>query len=87
MSLVNSVTKTSQVIFQIAFLYLGFWFYLLIFSLTIDLVSLVITIPSAIKVALSYGLAFLLSLYGLWNARQLKVTEQNLAMVKSAWHI
>ena len=80
MSLVNSVTKTSQVIFQIAFLYLGFWFYLLIFSLTIDLVSLVITIPSAIKVALSYGLAFLLSLYGLWNARQLKVTEQNLTI-------
>jgi hypothetical protein len=75
MGAVNSLSTTGHIIYMVGAVAMGFVLYLLISTIAVDLFSLVFkTSPFHYGLA-SISLAALISIYGMWNATNLKVTE------------
>ncbi len=75
---VNSTTKTGQIIFVIASTLMGGYLYLSLITPLVDLIDNFIDIQPVYSGLLSLGLTFLVSAYGIWNARIIRTKELNL---------
>ncbi|MFC2101205.1 metallophosphoesterase [Bacteroidota bacterium] len=74
----NATSNTGSLLYCIAAILMGFMLYLLLVLLLIDGVNLIINIPVKVHLAIVVGLSVLISLYGIWNASNLKVTSMEI---------
>lgn len=82
MGATNSVSSIGHFAFMIGAVLMGFVLYLLISTIAVDLVSLFVkTKPIYFGIA-ALSLATLVSIYGIWNATHIKLTEVDIVMDK-----
>lgn len=80
MGATNSVSSLGHFVFSLAAVTMGYVLYLLISTIAVDLISLFIkTRPMYYGIA-ALSLAAVISSYGIWNAKQIKQTEVDIAM-------
>lgn len=80
MGAINSVSTAGHIIFMVGAVIMGFVLYLLLSTIVVDVVSLFFqTRPVYYGIAV-LSLAALISIYGIWNAKQLKLTEVDITI-------
>ena len=80
MALVNSISKIGSLTYIVASVLLGFIWYLLLSTIFIDLINIVIKLKPLQQGLLTLSMAILVSVYGIWNAYNLKITEVSIPM-------
>lgn len=78
MGATNSITTFGHLFYMLGAIAMGFMLYLLISTLMIDFISLFWKTRPAFYGIASIFIAALISIYGLWNATNLKITEQEI---------
>lgn len=77
---VNSVSTLGHFVFVTASITMGFVLYLLIGTIIVDLVSLVLKTKPVIYGLAALSVATMVSIYGLWNANNLKISNVDIEM-------
>ena len=77
-STANAIGFFGHIVNITAFTLLGFVLYVLLSTLIVDLAGLIVAIPLKMKGMLSLGLAALISIYGILNARNTRITNVNI---------
>ena len=80
MGATNAISSIGHLVFMIGAVLMGFILYLLISTILVDLVGLVWKTKPLYYGLLAISLASLISIYGIWNATQLKLTEVNISL-------
>ena len=75
MAATNAVSSAGHIFFIVGAILMGFVLYLLIATIAIDLVSFAWNTKPLYYGILAIALASLVSIYGMWNATNLKITE------------
>ncbi len=78
MAFSNSVTQTGSIIYMLSGVLMGVLLYLLLSTLTIDIVRLFTNFKPATYGIIILSLTFLISTYGLWNSYNLKTNMINI---------
>jgi hypothetical protein len=77
-STANAVGIIGHITNLLAFTLLGFFLYLLLSTLLVDLTGLLINISPHMKGVISFGLAITISVYGIINARYTQITSETI---------
>lgn len=75
MAFTNTTSKIGSFLFGFAAVSMGFLLYLVLSFLAVDLVGLFVTIPPVVFGAVAFSLAIVVCIYGIINARTLRVTQ------------
>ncbi len=77
---VNATSKTGSFLFRFAAISMGFLLYLILAFIALDIVGIFVTLSPTIFGSIAFALAVAVSLYGIINARLLKVTQVPIAI-------
>jgi len=80
MGAVNSVSSIGHIVYMVGAVTMGFVLYLLISTIAVDLLSLIVKMRPILYGLASISLAALISIYGLWNATNLQVSEVDIPL-------
>lgn len=80
MAATNAVSSAGHLFFIVGAVMMGFVLYLLISTMAVDLVGLVWKTQAINYGLIAIGLASLVSVYGIWNAANLKITETDITI-------
>jgi predicted MPP superfamily phosphohydrolase len=80
MGAVNAVSTVGHYIFIVAATTMGFVLYLLLSTIVVDVVSLFLKAKPIYYGLAVLSLAAMVSIYGIWNAKQLKLTEVDITI-------
>lgn len=75
MGATNAVSTLGRVVFIIGAIFMGFVLYLLLSTILVDAVGLAFKTKPIYYGIAALSLAVFISIYGIWNAKQLKLTE------------
>lgn len=79
----NGLSLISTILYGSAAILMGFLLYLLLSTILIDLVNLIIKIKPGIQGIATISLAVGISVFGIWNSQNFRITEKNI----QAWGI
>jgi len=80
MGLINSTSTLGHITYQIAAVLMGYILYLLIATIAVDLSSFIVKLQPATYGFLAFGLAAVISVYGIWNATNIKINEVDISI-------